>query len=82
MMHGQVIAPFLVILRVANRTTVTSDTVASGSLHFGSGGQSTGDDRTLPDWTPTGSTQMGEEALGEIEVAVEDTITLGASSKI
>ena len=41
---GQVIAPFLIILRVANRTALTSGAVTSGnvgSIHFRSGGGST-----------------------------------------
>lgn len=70
----QAIAPFLIILRVANRSTLASNTVASGdldSIRFESGGQSTGDDGTFPDWTLASSTQVGGEAPGDLGVVVE-----------
>lgn len=50
--QNQVIAPFLVILRVANRTALTSDTITSGaisSFSFGSQGKSTDYSGTLLD---------------------------------
>ena len=48
--NKQVIAPFLVILRVANRRALTSTSIASGhvgSMQFGGQGESTTDDWTI-----------------------------------
>lgn len=52
--HGdrQVIAPFLIILRVSNRSALTSDTIISGnvgSMQFEGEGESTSGNGTLPD---------------------------------
>ena len=74
---GQVIAPFLIILRVANRTAVTSDSISSGnpnSIHFRSQGQSTDDGGTVPNGNPTSSTGASEEAPDEVGIVVKDTI--------
>ena len=74
---GQVIAPFLIILRVANRTAVTSDSISSGnsdSIHFRSPGQSTDDGRTVPDGNPVFSPGVSGEAPGEVGIVVEDII--------
>ena len=68
---GQVIAPFLVILRVANRSALTSNTIAfkdPGSIRFRSRGQSVGDDGTLHDADPGGSMEMSWVAPGELGV--------------
>lgn len=52
--HGdeQVIAPFLITLRVANQRALTGDMIYSGnsigSIRFRGQGESTGDDRTCP----------------------------------
>ena len=46
----QVIAPFLIVLRVANRTALTSETVLSGNvgtIHFRSEGTSMNDSGTV-----------------------------------
>ena len=47
------ISSFLIVLRVANRTALTSEAVASGnmidSIRFESQGESTGGERTLSD---------------------------------
>ena len=46
---GQVIAPFLIILRVSKSSTSTSNTATpttSGSIRFGNAGNSTGSDET------------------------------------
>ena len=54
----QIIAPFLVTLRVANRTSLTSETIVSGkigSIHFGSGRELSGGDETFPDGDTTAS---------------------------
>jgi len=53
----QVIAPFLIIRRVASRSALTSDTIVSGdpgSICFRSLGESTGDE-SLPGGNPMGS---------------------------
>ena len=78
--RDQVIAPFLIILRVANRRALTSHTIASGnvgSIHFNSRGGSTGDDETSFDGNLSRSMEMNSEApheLGvEAEIAVEET---------
>ena len=73
----QVIAPFLVILRVANRRALTSDSVASpniGSIRFGGQGESTGDDGSLPDRDLGRSTETDDGAPGTLDVGVETTI--------
>ena len=63
--HGeQVIAPFLLVLRVANRTALTSDTMASisgPSLYFG---DSTDGSKTLPEVHPINSVGVNGEASG------------------
>ena len=77
----QVIAPFLIILRVANRTALTSNTIASGnigSIQFNSHGESTGDNGTLPDENPPSSTATNGETFSEHRVGVE-TGTIGLS---
>ena len=75
--NEQVIASFLVTLRVANRTALTSDTVGSGnlgSIRFRSQEKSTESDGTVLDGVPLGSMEMSGEVLGESSVGVEDTI--------
>jgi hypothetical protein len=54
----QVIAPFLIILRVAKQRALTSDTIASGnigSIRFESHEGSASGVETVPDDIPTGS---------------------------
>jgi len=54
----QVIAPFLITLRIANRTALTSDTVVSRnieSIRFRSAGEGTEGDESLPTGDPMGS---------------------------
>lgn len=68
--HGQqqVIAPFLIVLRVANRTALTSDVTASrkidGSIRFKSEGVSTGN-QTFHDGNPASSVETNGETAGE-----------------
>ena len=62
----QVIAPYLIILRVANRKALTSDMLSSGSgaarsIRFASQRGSTGGDESLPDGDPVGSIGMNDE---------------------
>ena len=74
----QCIAPFLIILRVANQTALTSEAVASGticSIHFRSHGQSTGGDQTLSNGnTIRWASDAHGEALGEFNADAEDVI--------
>ena len=75
--NAQVIASFLVTLRVANRTALTSDTVVSGnlgSIRFRSQGKSTESDGTVLDGVPLGSMEMNGEVLGEGSVGVGGAI--------
>ena len=78
--RDQVIAPFLIILRVANRRALTSHTIASGnvgSIHFNSQGGFTGDDETSFDGNLSRSMEVNSEApheLGaEAEIGIEET---------
>ena len=77
--HGneQVIAPFLIIRRVANRRALTSEAVASGgsSLRFGSRGETTDSDGTLADGAPTSSTDAYGEVLRDHGDGAEITWT-------
>jgi hypothetical protein len=73
----QVIAPFLIILRVANRRALTGEAVASGnvgSIRFKSRGKSTGGDGTLSDGHPTSYVDPGGETTGEPGIGVETAI--------
>ena len=78
----QCIAPFLIVLRVANRTALTSETVASGnigSIRFRSQGESTGMDGTLSDGNPrvysaSGPDTTRGETPGEFDTGDENTI--------
>ena len=60
----QVIAPFLIVLRVAKQRALTSETLISGNigtLRFGGQGESTGCEGTLP----TGNTLTSMDVNGE-----------------
>ena len=77
--HGgeQVIAPFLIVLRVANRTAVTSEAVASGnigSIRFRSQRESTDGIVTLPDGGPVGSVSTNGDNSGEFGGGIETGI--------
>lgn len=67
--HEQVIAPFLIILRVANRRALTSEAIATGnmsSIHFGNRGvESASGDGTLPGGHPASSTDVYGKTPGE-----------------
>ena len=81
--HGnkQVIAPFLIILRVADRRALTSNAVTSGnigSIHFESQGETTTGEATISDVYPTssmgpdGETPDGPGVGVEPETAIEE----------
>ena len=73
----QCIAPFLIVLRVANRTALTSEAVVSGnvgSIRFKSQGESTGVDGTFLDGNPVSSTDEHSEAPGEHDSAAENAV--------
>lgn len=76
-MTEQVIAPFLIILRVANRTAWTSKSIPPGnigSIHFKSRGESTVGHGTLHDGdlvSSTGTETNGEVTPGESNVIEE-----------
>lgn len=77
--HGgeQAIAPFLIILRVADRRALTSETIVSGnlgSIHFRSQGKSTVDDGTLPDDHHVSSTDADGEISQELGAGAESAI--------
>ena len=63
---AQVIAPYLIILRVAKRRAITSETISgtTESIHFRSQG-STDDSGSLPDGDPVNATEVSGEAAGE-----------------
>ena len=76
---GQVIAPFLVILRVANRKALTSETILSGtagSIQFNPQMKPSAGNGTLADRYPTSSMDTYGETPGELEVGAEITIDL------
>jgi len=59
-----VIAPLLIIQRVANRSALTSDTIVTGtisSFHVGGRGELTSCDRTLPAVYPMKSADRYEK---------------------
>jgi len=73
----QVIAPLLIIQRVANQSALTSDAVTTGpvgSIHFRSRGESTSGDGPLPVTRPMDLANKFGKDSGELGVGVETTI--------
>lgn len=72
------IAPFLIILRVANRNALTSEAIASGgnigSIRFKSRRELTSGNGTLPDTNPVSSVETVGEAPCEFGTATDDMI--------
>ena len=68
----QVIAQYLIILRVANRRALTSESITGtiGSIHFQSQ-LTTDDERTIPDGDSTNSMEVNNEASGELGAGTE-----------
>ena len=75
---AQVIAPYLIILRVAKRKALTGEMVASGSNNLSSirfVSQVTMDsDCSLPGGDPTCSTRANREALDEVNAMSDNEI--------
>lgn len=76
--NKQCIAPFLIVLRVANRSALTSEAVASGSvgsIRFRSPGESTRADATLSNGNRDGLDQDARgEAPGEHGAGADNSI--------
>jgi hypothetical protein len=75
----QVIAPFLIVLRVANRTALTGEAIASGnigSIHFMSQEKSTDGGASFPDGDPVSSVNTSGEDPGELGVVVIEEVPL------
>ena len=75
----QVIGPFLIVIRVANQSALTSSTITSGNIgtiQFRSEGKSTGGNVTLPDRHSVGSMDVYGGAPGELGVGVEGVVEL------
>jgi uncharacterized membrane protein YgcG len=75
----QVIAPLLIIRRVADQSALTSNTVVSGNTRpfsFRSGGKSMGGSGTLPGGYPMSSMEYGKTSGEQFGVGVETTIDL------
>jgi hypothetical protein len=73
----QVIAPLLIIQRVANRKAFTSETIVTGrtsSMNFRNQGESTGGSGTLPGGYPKFSADKHRMNSGELGIGVETTI--------
>lgn len=73
----QVISPFLIILRVANRKALTSDTIISGSIgsmHFDTHEGAMEDNETFPDENLAGSVDTNKEASSGVGVAAIDEV--------
>lgn len=74
----QVIAPYLIVLRVADQSALTSKAVASGnvgSMHFRTQGESTtGNIETIPGVSPVDSEDAFGKARGEFGVGVQTPI--------
>jgi len=72
----QVIAPLLIIQRVANQSALTSNTISAGHTNSFKArrGVSTGGSGTLPGGYPMGSADKYENRSGDLGVGVETTI--------
>ena len=77
---GQVIAPLLIIQRVANRSALTSNTIATGhieSFHVGSRWESAGGNLTLPRGSSVSSVDNCTKNTNELgDHAVETKLDL------
>jgi hypothetical protein len=73
--YTQVIAPYLIILRVAKRRAVTSESISGSfeSMQFRSEGSMNGDGSLL-DGDPTNATEVNGEGPGELGARDENAI--------
>jgi len=81
----QVIAPLLIIQRVANRRALTSNCVVTGSAssaHFRNSARTEVGDQTLPGGYPMQSVHKCENDLKALGVRVETTIDFHRDSKV
>ena len=77
--HGnkQVIAPFLIILRVANQRSLTGGSIVPrniSSLHFGSKWKSSGGHDTLPSGYSMDSTDVDEKTPEVLGIGTESSV--------
>ena len=75
--NKQVIAPFLIILRVANKRSLTGDSIIPrdiSSLHFGSKWKSSGGHNTLPGGYSMDSTDVDEKTPGVPGIGTESSV--------
>ena len=74
----QVIAPFLIISRISDKTAKTNSVIISGTVgsRFSSPGNSTGGSGTLPGGYPRGSVDTSGKNDRELGVMVETTVNL------
>ena len=73
--YTQIIAPYLIIQRVANQRALTSDTISGtiGSIRFRSQVTTDGDE-SLPGGDPVRSVEVDGEAPSELGARSEDVI--------
>src|ERR1700753_412888 len=75
---GQVITPYLIILRVANRRALTSEAISgvgnADSIRFNSFERTTGDDGIIYDGSPMNSMGTNRDPPVGIGFVVEDPI--------
>ena len=84
-MWPQVIAPLLIIQRVANQRALTSKSFATGSISsidFRSRGRTTGGSEIIPDVYPVSSVGRYGRSPNELDIWVETTIDLRQDSKV
>ena len=75
--NKQVIAPFLIVLRVANQRSLTGDAIVPrnvSSLHFGSKWKSSGGHDTLPRGSSMDSTDVDEKTPGVLGIGTESSV--------
>ena len=80
---GQAIAPLLIIQRVANKSAVTNDVIAPGtmsSFRARTRGESTSDNAALPGVNPISS--VGERRTDAGEFGIVTVIDLHRDSKV
>jgi len=82
---GQVIAPLLIVRRVANQSALTSNTITTvhiDSFHLRTRGESVGGGDGLPGGDPMGLADEYGKNSGELEVRVETTTDFHRDSKV